>query len=144
MRIEHVRSVRIAGHSVSSAGGWGAVFYCSQSVGVALSDTETGVLTSLEYLWLRRPSCTTLVGVQGAQRLAELRHVTLTTPSKRETTIDRLPLKVSMAQDEDWQPLYEAADNPTMWYRQPLVIVVLVRPPPFDTHCHVTHTAPLW
>lgn len=69
-----------------------------------------------------------LVLLQGAQRLSELRHVTLTTPSKRETTIDRLPLKVNMSQDEDWQALYEAADNPTRWYRQPLVIVVLVRP----------------
>ena len=65
--------------------------------------------------------------MQGAQRLGELRHVTLTTPSKRETTIDRLPLNVTMSQDEDWQSLYDAAENPTMWYRQPLVVVVLVR-----------------
>jgi hypothetical protein len=67
--------------------------------------------------------------VQGVIRLGELRHVTLTTPSKRETTIDRLPLKVKMSEDEDWQSLYESADNPTKWYRQPLVVVVLVCTP---------------
>lgn len=65
--------------------------------------------------------------MQGVHRLAELRHVVLTTPSKRETTIDRLPLKVSMNEDEDWQSLVEAANNPTQWYRQPFVMVVLVR-----------------
>jgi hypothetical protein len=64
--------------------------------------------------------------VQGAQRVSELRHVILTAPSKRENTIDRLPLRVLASEQEDWQSLYEAAGNPTKWYRQPFVIVVLV------------------
>jgi hypothetical protein len=66
--------------------------------------------------------------IQVPQNLSELRLVQLSDLTKREIIIGRLPLNVQTSVTEDWQSLYEAASNPTKWYRQPFVIIVVVRP----------------
>jgi hypothetical protein len=65
--------------------------------------------------------------VQVSENLSELRLVQLSDLTKREVIIGRLPLSVQTSVVEDWQSLYEAASNPTKWYRQPFVLIVLVR-----------------
>lgn len=64
---------------------------------------------------------------QVPQTLSELRLVQLSDLTKREIIIGRLPLTVQMSATEDWQSLYEAAGNPTKWYRQPFVLIVVVK-----------------
>lgn len=67
--------------------------------------------------------------MQAPQHLSELRLVQLSDLTKREVVIGRLPLLVRTSVEEEWQSLFEAASNPTLWYRQPLVTVVIVRLP---------------
>jgi hypothetical protein len=68
--------------------------------------------------------------MQISDNLAELRLVQLSDLTKREVIIGRLPLTVQTSVMEDWQSLYEAASNPTKWYRQPFVLIVMVCIPP--------------
>ena len=65
--------------------------------------------------------------MQVSNALSELRLVQLSDLTKREVIIGRLPLTVQTSVVEDWQSLYEAASNPTKWYRQPFVIIAMVR-----------------
>jgi hypothetical protein len=67
------------------------------------------------------------MNVQVSENLSELRLVQLSDLTKREVIIGRLPLTVQTSVVEDWQSLYEAASNPTKWYRQPFVLTVMVR-----------------
>ena len=82
--------------------------------------------------------------LQAPQALSELRLVQLSDLTKREVIIGRLPLEVQAEVKESVQPLQAAAKNPTLWLRQPFVIIAVVRLCKPSVHvpgCHEHATA---